>query len=257
MLPASPNRVIPSSLRRGDSGWPTFALQSALRTETEIGLVADGAFGPATESAVRTWQRAHGLVVDGIAGIKTQRSLVESVAAGVHILGVPDGHARGLMDGESGFYVGAVNWSVPGGVDCGVMQRRVYTPYAPSALKAAYAPLSAIRTSMLDMQTRALDFLESVEAYHERTGRPLVADTKRGEYAWRLAALAHNWPWAADQLSKGGMVSTTKLATWAPASARFPDGAPVRTQREWCEFYALGGVHGEGRMTKYVKSWPR
>lgn len=257
MLPESPNRAIPASLRRGDSGWPVLALQSALLTETEVGIRVDGDFGPATEGVVRTWQRANGLVVDGIAGIKTQRSLVESVAEGIHIPGVPPGLARGLMEGESGFYLGAVNWTVPGGVDCGVMQRRVYTPFSPSRLQAAYKPFQAIRTSMLEMQARANVFLDTIEAYHVRTGVALVSEAKRGEYAWRLATLAHNWPWAAQQLAQGAMVSTTKLATWAPASARFPDGAPVRTQREWCEFYALGGRHGEGRMTKYVTVWPR
>ena len=38
-------------------------------------LVADGRFGPKTEAAVRAYQAAHGLEVDGKLGIKTLQSL--------------------------------------------------------------------------------------------------------------------------------------------------------------------------------------
>ena len=42
----------------------------------------DGANGPNTEDAVRAFQRAEGLTVDGIAGTGTQGKLLEAVAAG-------------------------------------------------------------------------------------------------------------------------------------------------------------------------------
>lgn len=50
------------TLRRGDKGDDVAALQKV------ISVKSDGSYGPATEAAVRAWQRAHGLVADGIAG---------------------------------------------------------------------------------------------------------------------------------------------------------------------------------------------
>lgn len=50
------------TLRRGMSGGDVAALQAA------IGVKADSLFGAKTESALRTFQRLHGLVADGIAG---------------------------------------------------------------------------------------------------------------------------------------------------------------------------------------------
>lgn len=49
-------------LRRGSRGMEVIYLQSVVGTEH------DGIFGPRTEAAVRVWQRAHGLHVDGVVG---------------------------------------------------------------------------------------------------------------------------------------------------------------------------------------------
>lgn len=57
------------TLRRGSHGPDVVHLQQRL------GITADGAFGPKTEAAVRTYQRAHGLVADGIVGSRTWASL--------------------------------------------------------------------------------------------------------------------------------------------------------------------------------------
>lgn len=55
----------PPTIRRGDSGESVRAWQRLL------GLVADGAFGPATEEATKAFQRANGLDPDGIVGPAT------------------------------------------------------------------------------------------------------------------------------------------------------------------------------------------
>lgn len=52
-------------LKRGLAGEPVKILQ------TKLGVTADGQFGPATEEALKTFQKAHGLAVDGIAGPDT------------------------------------------------------------------------------------------------------------------------------------------------------------------------------------------
>ena len=53
------------TLRRGSNGNFVRQLQTALGL-----LPADGIFGAGTEAAVRTFQRAHGLVPDGLFGPK-------------------------------------------------------------------------------------------------------------------------------------------------------------------------------------------
>lgn len=52
-------------LRRGDKGTAVKVWQAI------IGVEADGSFGPATEEATKAFQRAHGLVDDGIVGTRT------------------------------------------------------------------------------------------------------------------------------------------------------------------------------------------
>ncbi|MDI5893084.1 N-acetylmuramidase family protein [Halomonas rhizosphaerae] len=62
------------TLRYGTTGPAVERLQHDLRRHG-FGLTTDGVFGPATETAVRAFQREQGLVIDGIAGRKTQRAL--------------------------------------------------------------------------------------------------------------------------------------------------------------------------------------
>jgi hypothetical protein len=63
-----------SVLRHGDRGQEVRVLQQRLNLNG-AGLVADGVFGDATETAVRDYQRKVGLVIDGIAGQKTALAL--------------------------------------------------------------------------------------------------------------------------------------------------------------------------------------
>lgn len=56
--------------QQGDSGAKVRAVQSQLN-ESGYGLTVDGSFGPATYSAVRSFQSAKGLGVDGIVGDNT------------------------------------------------------------------------------------------------------------------------------------------------------------------------------------------
>jgi peptidoglycan hydrolase-like protein with peptidoglycan-binding domain len=56
-------------VKRGDRG-------SAVRSiQQELGIPADGVFGPMTEQAVKRFQRRHGLVSDGIVGPLTRGAL--------------------------------------------------------------------------------------------------------------------------------------------------------------------------------------
>ena len=56
-------------VKRGDRGSAVRAIQR------ELGIPADGVFGPITERAVKRFQRRHGLVPDGIVGPLTRAAL--------------------------------------------------------------------------------------------------------------------------------------------------------------------------------------
>jgi hypothetical protein len=56
-------------VKRGDRGMAVRAIQR------ELGITADGVFGPMTERAVKRFQRRHNLVPDGIVGPLTRAAL--------------------------------------------------------------------------------------------------------------------------------------------------------------------------------------
>ena len=75
--PSNKPYIPPVTLRRGSSGQLVRELQLALRAKGLTTIKVDGQYGPATEAAVKTYQRASGLVIDGIAGPQTIASLKE------------------------------------------------------------------------------------------------------------------------------------------------------------------------------------
>jgi putative chitinase len=58
------------TVRTGSSGATVRAVQA------QLGIGADGAFGPGTERAVKAWQAANGLTADGIVGPRTLARLL-------------------------------------------------------------------------------------------------------------------------------------------------------------------------------------
>jgi peptidoglycan hydrolase-like protein with peptidoglycan-binding domain len=76
-LPSGDQQVVVRNLRISTPllvGSDVSALQRALNREGAQ-LVVDGSFGALTEAAVRQWQGRHGLVVDGVVGLRTRFSL--------------------------------------------------------------------------------------------------------------------------------------------------------------------------------------
>lgn len=66
------------TLRNGDKGQQVAALQKLLNNEANAGLVVDGIFGAKTRAAVKAYQKAKGLTVDGIVGVNTWGKLLEA-----------------------------------------------------------------------------------------------------------------------------------------------------------------------------------
>jgi hypothetical protein len=246
-LPQTPNRQTPSSLTKGDEGWPVYGLQAGLEA-VGYALFWDGDFGAATDAVVRDFQYDFKLGVDGVAGTKTQAKMVALIDRATHKRHdeLPEGLLRGFADSEGGNNIGAVNWNIKGGVDCGVVQIRCYgPPFKIADMHTAYNPRVA-------MERVAVTFIGRAESYRTMD----YASTRKLEFAQRCAALSWNWPAAAEQYAKNGRLSSpTKDATWAVIQGRrvkFPDGAPVMTYKDWAEFYAMGSKHGEGRVTRFV-----
>lgn len=74
--PAAPPPANASILRRGSTGAKVTQLQRVLNAWYPwMGLAVDGDYGPATENAVREYQRRAGVTVDGIAGPVTLAGL--------------------------------------------------------------------------------------------------------------------------------------------------------------------------------------
>jgi peptidoglycan hydrolase-like protein with peptidoglycan-binding domain len=68
-------------VRQGADGHPVRTLQDLLRAHGRT-VAVDGIFGPATDAAVRDFQRERHLAVDGIVGADTWSALVVTVRRG-------------------------------------------------------------------------------------------------------------------------------------------------------------------------------
>lgn len=244
--------VTPYEIKRGQHGIAVWAVQRAYN-QTGVGpqIAEDGDFGQFTVKAVKHWQEfgAKLAVVDGIFGPKTSASMVPRLAAADRIL--PGGLLEGLVLGESGGLIAAVNHTVQGGTDCGYTQRRVYeADYESDAvIEAAFDAGHQISLAAAEIDTN----------YRNFRGQAAVTSA---ELAWRLATLNHNYPAAAAKIAAVGVnylpsYYTTPQPWVASIGARFPDGDPVGTPLEWCQHYSLGApAHNEpGMMTKLVSTW--
>jgi murein L,D-transpeptidase YcbB/YkuD len=69
------------TVQNGGSGTDVKALQYLLNGQRNAGLDVDGAFGPATLAAVKSFQSARGLGADGVVGPRTWKALVPTQGA--------------------------------------------------------------------------------------------------------------------------------------------------------------------------------
>jgi Putative peptidoglycan binding domain len=190
----SPVQKSYGTFKKGQSGWEVWAFQLNLPS-----IVADGAFGPLTEEAVKKFQRSATLdgvplVADGIAGPATQQALaiVRSATAEAKY-NLPKNLLKSIAHGESGYYTACTSvLTSDGGRDYGVYQDHQVNP-SQEQLAISYT-ISAL----------AEDTAKKVRTIKDRyyTGA-IYKGAKTHQRAWELAALYHNWPYAAERLAKG------------------------------------------------------
>ncbi|MFA5841278.1 MAG: ice-binding family protein [Candidatus Paceibacterota bacterium] len=63
------------TLRNGSKGNAVMELQRFLNAKLSLGLAVDGKLGPKTIAVIKKWQKAHGLVADGLIGAKTKAKM--------------------------------------------------------------------------------------------------------------------------------------------------------------------------------------
>lgn len=248
MVPSCEYRT---TLAQGDQGHDSYALQINLNawgtTQAGLGeaLVEDGDFGGRTYRRVRTYQRRRSLFVDGVAGPRTQRSLaVELMEPASDAQRLPDGLLRGQVELESAYNVGAVNCLVAGAKDCGWTQRRVADgSSAETYHNAFHGPLAFGKAA------------EQLRRRKDRYYKDAPQAIKDHEWAWKCAAMAHNWPAAAEKMAVGGFDSWVYTSDGTQYSVDDPApwikniGAPgVETARRWVNFYL-------GKVCVYVSAW--
>lgn len=206
------------AFRRPDSSWAVIALQANLNDVSDE-LALDGVFGRQTEGVVKRFQAHRGLVADGIAGPATQERLCMGLmqpAATAHNL--ISGLLRGLVENESGFLVAAYTpHPSDSGFDLGAFQ----DAYTEPGSQDAY--LHSLRVAAMAEQTGG----ELRSRYDLYTGRGIPP-----RRAWELSALCHNWPWAADRLSRGLPLSD-EPAQWVIDAS----GGRLSTPHEWADAY--------------------
>jgi peptidoglycan hydrolase-like protein with peptidoglycan-binding domain len=61
-----------TTLKDGSRGEAVMELQKFLNTKLNLNLVVDGKLGPKTIAIIKQWQKANGLVADGLVGNKTK-----------------------------------------------------------------------------------------------------------------------------------------------------------------------------------------
>ena len=71
-----------STVRKGSKGADVKTLQTMLNSIDNAGLAVDGIFGSGTQAAVKKFQKANRLSVDGIVGAKTWAALTDKYSSG-------------------------------------------------------------------------------------------------------------------------------------------------------------------------------
>jgi peptidoglycan hydrolase-like protein with peptidoglycan-binding domain len=204
-------------LKRGLKGWDVFGLQVALLA-AGFNLPAfgpDGYFGDETDGAVRRFQKQRFLVVDGIAGIVTQTSLVLAFLPAITSEArLPSGLLKGHVGYESGYQAGNHTALYEDGKrDLGLTQRHLEPTFDNK--KTAFNGPQAVRYLALDpergLRPRKNRYYPKVGT-HEEAWRLAVASWNAPSVADAIAARQRGWP---DYLASYVAHATAYVTDWS------------------------------------------
>lgn len=245
------------ALKEGMRGHEVWALQLNLNAaspnaETPTILVEDGAFGPKTRQAVVALQRLESQKVDGIAGLQTQRALAATfIPTAEEMSRLPKGLMYSLIEGESGWAVGAVNFTVAGGFDAGWLQRRVLDEQRTdeNVTNAFSGPIS--------IQHAAAGLRDWKGKYNKLPG------AKSDQKAWEYSVLRWNWPAAADKFAAGTIHNWVYTEKWTDSSGEHSAKRTMDEPARWIKAIGVPGVqtgfqwaeHYIESKTAYVTNW--
>ena len=231
LLKDAPAAYVYRPLKKDDFGWDVYALQTGLR-EAGYGIGASGAdgwFGADVHESVKAFQQAHGLAVDGIAGIVTQTYIVKTLApVATAKYKLPRNALKGQIEKESGNQLGNHSGEYSdGSYDIGVTQRNTrYHTYDDG-----FDVGDSIEYLAAYIRERFDKYRDPSNAERLRARGLPQTDPRR---KWELAQGAWNRPAYANYLAGRPMSESLK---------------PSASQVEWLEGYI-------DRVTSYVTTWP-
>lgn len=245
MINLLPSAYYSYATRHGDKGTDVAALQINLPR-----LEVDGVFGDETEAAVKTWQYDNNLVVDGIAGMGTQQSIItQRVKQPSKDFNLPIGLLKSIASNESGFALAAAGPHLnDSGWDVGAFCRSSGSSYPDQEfLYEAYDVRKSAKwtANHVIAAKEALTYPPVKSRYYTEMG-----EDNEKEFLWKLAILSHNWPVAARNIASRGTAMITAGADDKPAQWIIDaTNGRLSTPRQWCMGYVA-------RATVYVK-WER
>ena len=238
---------MPQTLRLGSTGALVSLLQAALN-RWGAALTIDGQFGPATQAAVRQFQRAYGIAPDGVVGPNTHRALTPWYT-GYYVHTIRPGDTLYQLSRQAGTTIRALETANPG-IDPLSLRvgQRIVVPYGFAVVPEGVPASSALVEYVLRGLAARYPFL-TLDSYGASVlGRPLWrAQVGTGENRVYYNAAHHANEWITALLllrflealclaaAQGGSIAgrsaagLLRTATLRVAPAVNPDGIDLVT----------------------------
>jgi hypothetical protein len=206
--------------------------------QLNLDLTVDGDFGDKTFEAVKSWQEKYNLdPVDGIAGPDTQRSIVVQLSRpATRLHNLPAGILKSIVSNESGFILAAAGpHSGDSGWDVGAFMRSSgATPPNTNQTRSFFNVKKSAEWTANHLATTKSELGVPVDSrYLSEIGKG-----NKEEFAWMLAILAHNWPYAADNIARWGHIFVDADDDDFPANwIVIASGGRLSTPRQWVTSY--------------------